>query len=102
IISGAGENPIDEATVASALGLAESLRSGDDFVVPSEERRIHLTAAGQTRLHAFARNLGGHWRSAVSREELARQALAASRRCERGEHFHVGERNLGVVHEDPR
>ena len=99
IISGAGENPIDEATVASALGLAESLRSGDDFIVASEERRIHLTAAGQTRIDAFARNLGGHWRSAVSREELARQALSAIHLFERGKHYLVVDGKVQIVDE---
>ena len=43
----------------------------------SEERRVFLTVHGQERVAAFAEGRGPPWRSVITREELARQALAA-------------------------
>jgi preprotein translocase subunit SecA len=99
IISGAAETAIDADTVASALELAAGLEAGADFIVSNEERRIHLTVAGQARVAAFAQVLGGHWRSVVSREELARQALSAIHLFNRGEHYVVTDDKVQIVDE---
>ena len=40
-----------------------------------EERRVFLTARGQERVAAFAEERGPPWRSVITREELARQAV---------------------------
>jgi preprotein translocase subunit SecA len=99
IISGTGDTPIELATVARALVLAKSLEANTDYIVASEERRIHLTTAGQARVSAFARDLGGHWRSTISREELARQALSAIHLFERGTHYLVVDGKVRIVDE---
>jgi preprotein translocase subunit SecA len=99
IISGAADAAIDAATVAGALELAAGLDAGADFIVSTEERRIHLTLAGQARVAAFAQALAGHWRSVVSREELARQALAAIHLFNRGTHYVVTDDKVRIVDE---
>jgi preprotein translocase subunit SecA len=99
IISGAADGAIDAGTVASALDLAAGLEAGADFIVSNEERRIYLTAAGQARVEQFAQALAGHWRSLVSREELARQALAAVHLFHRGEHYVVADGKVRIVDE---
>jgi preprotein translocase subunit SecA len=99
IISGGADGTIDAATVASALKLAASLEAGVDFIVSNEERRIYLTAEGQARVEKFAQALAGHWRSVVSREELARQALAAVHLFHRGEHYVVVDGKVRIVDE---
>jgi preprotein translocase subunit SecA len=99
IISGAADTAIDADTVASALELAANLEAGADFIVSNEERRIYLTVAGQARVEKFARALAGHWRSVVSREELARQALAAVHLFNRGEHYVVTDGKVRIVDE---
>jgi preprotein translocase subunit SecA len=99
IISGAADTAIEAETVASALELARSLEAGADFVVSNEERRIHLTVAGQARVAAFAQALAGHWRGVVSREELARQGLSAIHLFNRGEHYVVTDGKVRIVDE---
>ncbi|HKS88263.1 MAG TPA: preprotein translocase subunit SecA [Stellaceae bacterium] len=99
IISGAADNVLDADTVAAALRLAGSLDANTDFIASNEERRVHLTVAGQDRITAFAEGLGGHWHSIVSREELARQALAALHLFNRGEHYVVADGKVCIVDE---
>jgi preprotein translocase subunit SecA len=99
IISGATNAAIDAPTVAAALQLAAEMKSGEDFHVSGEDRRIYLTASGQSRVEAFAHSRAGHWRSAVSREELARQALAALHLFHAGEHYVVTDRKVRIVDE---
>jgi preprotein translocase subunit SecA len=99
IISGGADTVLDAETIASALDLARGLEPGTDFAVASEERRIRLMPAGQTRVDAFAQGLGGHWRSVVSREELARQALSALHLFHRGEHYVVNDGKVQIVDE---
>jgi preprotein translocase subunit SecA len=67
--------------------------------VSNEERRIYLTAHGQTRVEAFAEELTGHWRSVVTREELARQALAALHLFQKGEQYVVADGKVQIVDE---
>jgi preprotein translocase subunit SecA len=99
IISGEADLALDEATVASALDLANNLEPGSDFIIMQEERRIQLTADGQSRIEAFAQGLGGHWRGVVSREELARQALAALHLFARGVHYVITDGKVRIVDE---
>jgi preprotein translocase subunit SecA len=99
IISGAMDNPVDTATVAAALSLAKNLEKDADFFVASEERRIHLTEPGQKRVTAFAADRGGHWRSSVSREELARQALSALHLFDRDKHYVIVDGKVQIVDE---
>jgi preprotein translocase subunit SecA len=99
IISGVAESVIDAGTVAGALELAASLKAGLDYIVSNEERRVYLTAPGQTQVEAFAKALTGHWRSVITREELARQALAAIYLFKRGEHYVVTDGKVQIVDE---
>ena len=99
IISGAPDAAIDEETVKRALGMAAGLEAGVDFIVSNEERRVHVTVGGQARIADFARTLSGHWRSVVSREELARQALAAMHLFHKGQHYVVNDGKVRIVDE---
>lgn len=99
IISGATNSALDKETVASAMALAGGMREGVDFITSKEDRRIFLTVAGQTRVEVFAQALTGHWRGVVSREELARQALAALHLFNQGEHYVVTEGKVRIVDE---
>lgn len=99
IISGAAHGAIDGGTVDSALALGASLKAGVDFIVSSEDRRIFLTDTGETSVERFARSLSGHWRSVVSREELARQALSALHLFKEGEHYVVSDGKVRIVDE---
>ena len=99
IISGAAESVIDPETVAGALKLAATLVADADYIVSNEERRVYLTAHGQTGVETFAKALTGHWRSVISREELARQALAAIHLFKRDEHYVVSDGKVQIVDE---
>ena len=52
-------------------------RPGTDYFLSLEERRVFLTAHGQAQVATFAERPRAAWRSVITREELARQALAA-------------------------
>jgi preprotein translocase subunit SecA len=99
IISGAGDATLDEATVTHALELGRRLETNADFIVSSEDRRIYLTERGQKQVEEFSHARAGHWRSMVSREELARQALAALHLFNRDEHYVIDEGKLRIVDE---
>ena len=99
IISGAGNAALDETTVSEALRLAAELEADGDFLVSTEDRRIYLTERGQGRVEAFALAREGHWRSMVSREELARQALAALHLFNKDEHYVVADDKVRIVDE---
>ena len=99
IISGAGDATLDETTVSEALELSRRLEIEEDFIVSAEDRRVFLTEQGQQRVEAFSREREGHWRSMVSREELARQALAALHLFNRDEHYVVADGKLRIVDE---
>ncbi len=99
IISGGAGAAIGEETVGSALKLASAMEAGVDFIVSTEDRRIFLTVAGQSRVEQFAKSRAGHWRSVVSREELARQALAALHLFHKGEQYVVADGKVQIVDE---
>ena len=99
IISGAGDATLDETTVSEALELSRRLAIEEDFIVSAEDRRVFLTEQGQQRVEAFSRERAGHWRSMVSREELARQALAALHLFHKDEHYVIADGKLRIVDE---
>jgi preprotein translocase subunit SecA len=99
IISGVGDAALDAGTVAQALKLAGRLEENRDFLISPEDRRIYLTEGGQKAVGAFAQSRAGHWRSVVSREELARQALAALHLFNKDEHYVVAEGKVRIVDE---
>jgi preprotein translocase subunit SecA len=99
IISGTAESEIDADAVASAVELAVTLEPGLDYGFALEERRVSLTARGQQRVAAFAEGRGPPWRSVITREELARQALAAIHLFRRGEQYVVVNNKVQIVDE---
>jgi preprotein translocase subunit SecA len=99
IISGTAESEINPEAVARALELAASLEAGTDYILALEERRVFLTVHGQERVAAFAAGLGPPWRSVITREELARQALAAIHLFRKGDEYVVVENKVQIVDE---
>ena len=99
IISGPAASVMDRDTVARALELAANLEAGADYILSSEERRVYLTERGSIRVADFAASLSANWRGAVSREELARQALTALNLFNRDEHYVVADGKVKIVDE---
>ncbi len=99
IISGQDESALDRTTVAEALALAQSMLSGGEYVVSSEERRVYLTPQGQARVAAFAGAFASHWRGVVAREELARQALTAIHLFRKDREYVVSDGKVRIVDE---
>ena len=99
IISGVAESDINEEAVARALDLAATLEADVDYILSLEERRVFLTADGQAKVTAFAEGRGPPWRSVITREELARQALAAIHLFKKGEQYVVAEGKVQIVDE---
>ncbi len=99
IISGLAESDINAAAVERALELAHSLEAGVDYLLSPEERRVFLTVHGQERVTTFAKALGPPWNSVITREELAREALAAIHLFRRGEQYVVADGKVKIVDE---
>ena len=99
IISGTAESDINADAIASALDLAATLEDGADYILAHEERRVALTAQGQERVAAFAAGRGAPWRSVITREELARQALSALHLFRKGEEYVVVDEKVQIVDE---
>jgi preprotein translocase subunit SecA len=99
IISGHATSEIDSDAVARALELAAMLEDGTDYVISPEERRVFLTVQGQARIASFAEGRGSPWRSVVTREELARQALSAIHLFLKGDQYVVTDGKVQIVDE---
>jgi len=99
IISGLAESEIDADAVARALELAATLEDGVDYFLSPEERRVFLTVHGQERVTAFAEGRGRPWNSVITREELAREALAAIHLFHRDEQYVVADGKVQIVDE---
>ncbi len=99
VISGQSVSELDVDTVSQALELAAGFESGVDFAVMPDERRIYLTATGQSKVSAFALSREGLWRGAITREELARQALSALHLFKKGEHYVMVDGKVQIVDE---
>jgi preprotein translocase subunit SecA len=99
IISGTAESDINADAIALALELAGTLEDGVDYHLGHEERRVFLTAEGQDRVTAFAAGRGAPWRSVITREELARQAISALHLFRNGEEYVVVDGKVQIVDE---
>jgi preprotein translocase subunit SecA len=99
IISGTADSDIDADAIAGSLALAATLEDGLDYFLQHEERRVFLTAAGQEKVTAFAEGRGKPWNSVITREELAREALAAIHLFHRGEQYVVADDKVQIVDE---
>ena len=99
IISGTAESEINAEAIAHALELAQSMEAGSDYILSPEDRRVFLTGHGQDRIAAFAEKRGPPWRSVITREELARQALAAIHLFRKGEQYVIADNKVQIVDE---
>jgi preprotein translocase subunit SecA len=99
ILSAPGESPFTEAVVGRALALAEELEAGPDYLLVAEERRVVLTEAGSARVADLVAAETGPWRSSVTRDELARQALCAIHLFHRDEHYLVRDGKAQIIDE---
>jgi len=99
IISGTADSDIDPDAIAGSLALAATLEDGVDYFLSPEERRVFLTAPGQEKVTAFAEGRGKPWNSVITREELAREALAAIHLFHRGEQYVVADAKVQIVDE---
>jgi preprotein translocase subunit SecA len=99
IISGPEEFAMDSRTVAEALTLAKNMRKDVEFFISAEERRVYLSPMGQARVASFAGAFAAHWRGAVARDELARQALTALHLFERSQHYVLVDGKVKIVDE---
>jgi preprotein translocase subunit SecA len=99
IISGLAPSDIDPDAVARALELAATLEDGVDYFLSPEDRRVFLTAHGQQRVTAFAEGRERPWNSIITREELAREALAAIYLFRRDEQYVVIDGKVQIVDE---
>ncbi len=84
---------------AVAQRLAERLEEGRDYRVDHTWREARLTKKGQQRLGEAARELGGEWRLARLREELASQALSAKHLFLRDKQYVVQDGKIVIVDE---
>ena len=99
IISGTAESDINAEAVALALELAQTFEAGVDYLLSVEERRVFLTVRGQERVTAFAEGRGRPWNSMITRDELAREALAAIHLFKRGEQYVIANGKVQIVDE---
>jgi len=101
ILSG-GQGTADEDTAArhmAALDFARSLRRGGEFVLRLADRDLHLTPAGQQRLHAWSADRAGLWQVRRAREEMVEQALRALYMYHPGVHYIVNDGQVQIVDE---
>jgi preprotein translocase subunit SecA len=99
IISGTADSDINAEAVALALELAKTFEAGVDYLLSVEERRVFLTVRGQERVTAFAEGRGRPWNSMITRDELAREALAAMHLFKRGEQYVIANGKVQIVDE---
>ncbi|HQE38925.1 MAG TPA: preprotein translocase subunit SecA [Zoogloea sp.] len=82
-----------------AWSMAGELQAGEDFRLEAGAMRVELTAAGRARLAERAVPLGGRWRSARLREEVAGMALAARHAYRRDVHYLVRDGKIEIIDE---
>ncbi len=99
IISGPGPNPEQTEAFRQAAGLAAELQATDDYRVDLRYREVDLTDEGKQRLAELAAGLGGLWRGARRREELAVKALTAQELYRRDQQYVVEDGKVVIVDE---
>ncbi len=99
IISGEAPNPEQVEAFARAAELAGKLLPGQHYRANHRYREVELTPAGKRRLDELAEELGGVWRGARRREELAVQALTAAEFYLRDKQYVLQEQKVVIVDE---
>lgn len=83
--------------VRQVSGLADSMRSGDDYELSQRGQTVVLTDAGRKKLERIASQLPKLWRAGPRREELMRQALCVRHFFHLGEHYLVQEEKVVLL-----
>ena len=99
IISSTAESELDQATLSVALDIGRVLVGDRDYRLITSERRAVLTPQGRDRVAEMTAGRDGVWKSAVVREELARQAVTALHLFHAGDHYIVAEGKVQIVDE---
>ncbi|MGQ7846587.1 preprotein translocase subunit SecA [Granulosicoccus sp. 3-233] len=86
-----------DAEAVVALGLAEQLLEGTDFIVQSSHRKVQLTDSGRAELSRLAEGIAQLWRSSRYREESVGQALTALHGFERDRDYIVRDGSLELL-----
>ena len=92
-----------DATLAEiagqALGLAQALVRGDDYVLDASLRTLRLTEAGKQAVGRAELRGTGLFRARFAREQIVAQALTALHLFERDRHYIVADGKVGIVDE---
>lgn len=90
----------DGAIYATTLELAARLEEGRDYVVVTADRQVQLSVAGQSLVESLCAGLPDpRWRMRRGREELATQAIAATRLYLRDRDYIVVDGKVQIVDE---
>jgi preprotein translocase subunit SecA len=97
----AGRDPAGSEldTYRAALALARRLQHGPDFELDARERRVHLTVAGRSKLHALSSGVPRALQGPRWREALVAQALVAMYLHKRDQHYIVRDDKVQIVDE---
>ena len=99
ILSGDAPNPEQVDAFSDAARIVEPLESQRDYQINERYKEIKLSPAGKQRLGELTEPLGGLWRGARRREELATQALTARHFYTRDKQYVVNEDKIVIVDE---
>ena len=99
IIAGADNNRLPDSVFQEALGFADQLESGADFVHSASGHDVELTPAGSETLKRLSQELGGIWQARKAREELVNYALAAIHHYKIDQHYVVMDGKVQIIDE---
>jgi preprotein translocase subunit SecA len=99
ILSGPVEADDNRAVYAGALALARRLVAYRDFTILPDEKIVRLSEDGQLRVVELTAGMGGLWAIRRAREELIRQALAATHLFRRDVQYIVTGGEVQIVDE---
>jgi preprotein translocase subunit SecA len=100
ILAGADQGPLSGTEMYStALDVARSLKSGEDFHLLANENAIRMTADGESRSSERTKRRPGLWSVRRARNELIQQALVALHLFRKDEQYIVAGGKVQIVDE---
>lgn len=99
IISGRTDPAAEKRRAEEALQLVTPLVRNLHFTMRRDNRQIELTDSAKADLQDRATALGGPWRGALYREDMARNALSALHLFHRDEHYLVRDDRIEIIDE---
>lgn len=81
-----------------AIALAQKLDADVDYV-RTKDRDIWLTPRGHAKVHDYAQELAGVWKSGLWQRELVQKALSALYLFHRDEHYIIADNKVQIVDE---